>query len=343
MILRNNRWRCDHGWDIDLDDGSTNYELRNNLCLNGGIKNREGFYRVVENNVIVNNGFHPHVWFKHSEDVVRRNIFWTDHYLPAGGMPSTPWGREMDYNLVHRSGLAQPEPAGSLARQSKRDEHSLVADAMYVDAARGDFRVKDGSPALTLGFTNFPMDQFGVQSPKLRAIARTPELPKLAAAAGGAGARPAGPPSELVWQARVRNITGLGDRSVYGLPAEEGVLVLEVPAGTPAARAGLQKDDVDSFCQRQAGAGDRRPAQNAGRGGGAGAQAGGASQAGRGGGDRRGVESDGATDQNPKPEIRGRKEFRNPTAQANPKPVRNPNRNLLAPRRLRLGVGVPSE
>ena len=21
-ILRNNRWRCDHGWDIDLDDGS---------------------------------------------------------------------------------------------------------------------------------------------------------------------------------------------------------------------------------------------------------------------------------------------------------------------------------
>jgi hypothetical protein len=24
-ILRNNRWRCDHGWDIDLDDGSSEY------------------------------------------------------------------------------------------------------------------------------------------------------------------------------------------------------------------------------------------------------------------------------------------------------------------------------
>ncbi len=45
VILRNNRWRCDHGWDIDLDDGSSNYELRNNLCLNSGIKNREGFCR----------------------------------------------------------------------------------------------------------------------------------------------------------------------------------------------------------------------------------------------------------------------------------------------------------
>ena len=22
-ILRHNRWRCDHGWDIDLDDGSS--------------------------------------------------------------------------------------------------------------------------------------------------------------------------------------------------------------------------------------------------------------------------------------------------------------------------------
>jgi hypothetical protein len=63
IVLRNNRWRCDHGWDIDLDDGASNYELRNNLCLNGGIKNREGFGRVVDNNVITASGFHPHVWY----------------------------------------------------------------------------------------------------------------------------------------------------------------------------------------------------------------------------------------------------------------------------------------
>jgi hypothetical protein len=24
IIFRNNRWRCDRGWDIDLDDGSSN-------------------------------------------------------------------------------------------------------------------------------------------------------------------------------------------------------------------------------------------------------------------------------------------------------------------------------
>jgi len=244
VILRNNRWRCDHGWDIDLDDGSSNYELRNNLCLNGGIKNREGFYRVVENNLMVNNGFHPHVWFKHSQDVVRRNIFWSDHYLPAGGMPSTPWGQELDYNLVHHAGLAEPQPATKLAAGSKRDAHSLEGDALFMDAARGDFRVQDGSPALALGFTNFPMDQFGVQKPALKAIARTPEMPKSNPGSRSGRAVPAQQPAQSLWEAVVRDIAGLGDRSAYGLPGEDGVLLLRVPEGSQAARAGLRKDDV---------------------------------------------------------------------------------------------------
>lgn len=181
-IIRNSRWRCDHGWDIDLDDGSSNYHIYNNLCLNGGIKNREGFDRVVENNVIVSSGFHPHVWFKHSQDVFRHNIMWSDHYLPAGGMPATPWGKEMDYNLAHRAGATEPKPAARLMEQSKRDAHSLVADAQFIDPAHGDYRVKETSPALKLGFVNFPMDQFGVQKPEMKAIARTPDMPTAAAA-----------------------------------------------------------------------------------------------------------------------------------------------------------------
>ena len=148
------------------------------VLLRGGLKNREGFYRVVENNVIINNGFHPHVWYKHSEDIVRHNIMGSDHYLPAGGMPPTPWGKEMDFNLVHREGLTAAQHAAALSEQSNRDEHSIVADAMFIDPANGDFRVKDDSPALKLGFVNFPMDQFGVQKPELKAIARTPEIPK---------------------------------------------------------------------------------------------------------------------------------------------------------------------
>jgi len=174
VILRNNRWRCDHGWDIDLDDGSSFYIITNNLCLHGGIKNREGYGRMVENNVTVGSTLHPHVWYAASGDIFRRNIVWRD-YQPAL-MPAPPWGQELDDNLMHREGPTN-SPASRLQKQSGRDEHSLVVDAQFIDPAQGDYRVKEGSPALSLGFVNFPMDRFGVQRPALKALARTPVLP----------------------------------------------------------------------------------------------------------------------------------------------------------------------
>jgi hypothetical protein len=107
IILRNNRWRCDHGWDIDLDDGSSYYLITSNLCLHGGIKNREGYGRVVENNILVDGSLNPHVWLTGSGDIFRHNIVWTT-YRPAR-MYHPPWGRDIDYN---RRELATPERPG---------------------------------------------------------------------------------------------------------------------------------------------------------------------------------------------------------------------------------------
>ncbi len=128
ITLRNNRWRCDHGWDIDLDDGSTNYRIINNLCLNGGLKLREGFYRTVENNIMVNNSFHPHVWFRGSEDIFRRNIVFAT-YRPIE--MKMPWGKECDFNWLHVGGWRSPVPARDLMKQSGRDAHSIVGDAYF--------------------------------------------------------------------------------------------------------------------------------------------------------------------------------------------------------------------
>lgn len=240
IVLANNRWRCNHGWDIDLDDGSSNYIITNNLCLNGGIKNREGFGRVVENNVMVDNGYHPHVWYAECGDIFQRNIVWTA-YQPAN-MHSPPWGKEMDFNLVQQSSATTSAPATQLQQQSGRDEHSIVADAQFVDPARGDYRVKDGSPALALGFVNFSMDRFGVQKPELKAIARTPQLPLSKTPAPATTTRDADP---VTWcGARVRNITSEGEMSAFGLPGVTGVLALEIPAESPLAKAGLRKNDV---------------------------------------------------------------------------------------------------
>jgi hypothetical protein len=238
-ILANNRWRCDHGWDIDLDDGSSYYIITNNLCLHGGIKNREGFGRVVENNIIVGSGFYPQVWFANSGDIFRHNIVWIA-YQPAL-MHRPPWGAEMDYSLMQKDS-AETAPAATLRQQSGRDEHSVVGDAMFIDPAHGDYRVKDGSPALALGFVNFPMDQFGVQKPELKAIAHTPELPQPRITAAAPTARNATPRTWL--GASVRNIADEGEMSAFGLPGVTGVLVLEVPADSALAKAGVRKNDV---------------------------------------------------------------------------------------------------
>jgi alpha-L-fucosidase len=56
------------------------------------------------------------------------------------------------------------------------------------------------------------------------------------------------PAATLLWQAKVRDISGSEDRLTYGLPAECGVLLLDVPAGSGAAKAGLKKDDVIIAC-----------------------------------------------------------------------------------------------
>ena len=239
-VLANNRWRCDHGWAIDLDDGSSNYVIRNNLCLRGGIKNREGFRRVVENNILVEGGYDPHVWYAGSGDIFRRNIVWTI-YRPAH-MPPPPWGAEMDFNLVQDSRATPSTSAMRLQEQSGRDAQSLVGDAQFVDPERGDYRVKAGSPALALGFVNFPMDQFGVRKPELRAIARTPQLPRPGEIGPATTVRVHAPTTWL--GAQVRNIADEGERSAFGLPDVTGVLVLSVAPGSALANLGLRKDDV---------------------------------------------------------------------------------------------------
>lgn len=236
-VIRNSRWRCDHGWDVDLDDGSTNYEIYNNLFLHGGLKLREGFHRKVWNNIAVNNSLHPHVWYENSGDEVTRNI-WMGAYRPAV-MKIAKWGKEVDRNLFTTSDADRVKFAANGC-----DANSLVGDAMFVDAAHGDYRVKDGSPALKLGFVNFPMDRFGATSPRLKAIARTPEIPALKAVARESSASAA----EIQWQGATLRELMHYEFSAIGVAADAaGVFVAEAPATSAAFAAGLRRAD---FIQR---------------------------------------------------------------------------------------------
>jgi alpha-L-fucosidase len=54
--------------------------------------------------------------------------------------------------------------------------------------------------------------------------------------------------AELLWQAQARDLAGTADRSTYGLTGDGGVLLLDVPTDSDAAKAGLKKDDVVVAC-----------------------------------------------------------------------------------------------
>jgi hypothetical protein len=228
--LHDNRMRCDKGWDIDLDDGSSNYIIYNNLCLSGGLKLREGFNRKVYNNILVNNSFHPHVWFKNSMDEFTNNIV----CAPYKPIRIQDWGNHVDFNFF-------PDTSAlTKARANGTDQHSEAGDPLFVNPAKGDFSVKSEAPALRIGFKNFPMDQFGVQSKRLKALAKQPEISafKNSTTSGNA--------DQLIgWKgAKLKKLKGLSEISATGMSKETGVLIVSIDAKSPLLKAGLLPLDV---------------------------------------------------------------------------------------------------
>ena len=247
-VIRNSRWRCDHGWDIDLDDGSSNYDIYNNLLLAKGLKLREGFRRHAWNNVVVNNGLHPHVWYEGNNDQVYGNILMSQH-RPARILRPNADSARVDQNLYF---VANESRVKAASDKLGWDKNSIFGDPQFVDPSSGDFRVKEGSPAFDIGFKNFPMNQFGVKKPSLKKIARTPLLPTLGFAKAKAKPQaskkaPVADVSlfQLVWLGATLQTLEGEEFSAYGVSQEDGGVVLtEVSKDSEAARRGLEDGDV---------------------------------------------------------------------------------------------------
>lgn len=230
VVIRHNRFQSNFGWDIDLDDGASNYDIYNNVMLAGGLKLREGFNRRAHNNIMINNSVHPHVWFENSQDVITNNILLVE-YKPVA---SYHWGARIDRNLF--STKAALENAQSLGL----DTNSAFGDPQFIDPEHGDYRVEKGSKALQLGFRNFSMDNFGVVSERLRKIAETPVFPELFLANAATNT------SKVydILGAKVKSVETLGEQSALGIPEISGVMVVSVEAGSIMAKGGLKANDV---------------------------------------------------------------------------------------------------
>ena len=212
-----------------------------------GVKLREGFFRRVENNVIMNGFGGFHVWFPGCDDVIARNIFVSEK--PYQFIRANPeYAKEFDYNLFYCdedtptiTGVGDPMTFEEWKGKGF-DTHSLFADPLFIDPSNGNYQVKFDSPAIKLGFKNFPMNRFGVLKPEFQ----------IEAAKESCAFQPAptiqetSPSSEsFTWMgAKVKNLTTEAEMSAAGIGRKSGVLFLEIPPESPAAQTGFQSGDV---------------------------------------------------------------------------------------------------
>lgn len=268
-VIRNNRWwhGASHTWGIDLDDGSSNYHVYNNLALGCSVKLREGFYRRIENNIFIGNqSVQMHVPFDHNRDTIARNIIVLDRPNAYVNRTMSPVkmhdGELIDKNLfwslaqhfdpsLENAGLEKFQAAGI-------DVNSISADPLFRDPLNLDFRLDPDSPAIRLGFKPFELDNFGVTKPALVKLARRahrdyntfkPEdywgEPARAAFAKRRSAEKTPRRRTYVFLgATVKNLETEAEKSTAGVGETRGVFVLEVPPGSKAAALGLAEGDA---------------------------------------------------------------------------------------------------
>jgi hypothetical protein len=198
VVVRHNFFVEDRGWGLDLDDGASNYEIYNNICVGIGMKLREGSHRTIYNNIWVNCASSPcfHVGNEDNHDRYFNNItVMSPTYqkknhdrlfdLKATGNEiyyliyppvRTPWLERCDancfYNDLGRFVLRVMERESTERRDIELpewqamgfDRNSLFGDPLFIDPARDDYRVRPESPALKLGFENFEMGAWGLLS-----------------------------------------------------------------------------------------------------------------------------------------------------------------------------------
>lgn len=161
------------GWGLYNDEGSTGFQLRDNLTYRtktGGYHQHYGRENVIENNIFVDSRDHQLQLTRpepHLSITFRRNVVAWD----GGPLLSGQWNEAkvaLDHNLYwDRSG----EPilfAGKTLEQWRaqgRDEGSIIADPKFIDPTHDDYRLRDDSPARKIGFVPFDPAETGVKGP----------------------------------------------------------------------------------------------------------------------------------------------------------------------------------
>ncbi|MBX7207700.1 MAG: right-handed parallel beta-helix repeat-containing protein [Verrucomicrobiaceae bacterium] len=163
------------GWGLYTDEGSTGVTLENNLVHDTSestFHQHYGKWNRVSNNIfafgkkaqIQRSRPEKHASFAYEQNIV---IYDTPTLLDGTWYNWEPGTLEMRNNVYWNSaGLPVRFHDTDLAgwqKKTGRDEGSIVADPLFVDAAKRDFRLKTESPAFKLGFKPFDFAEAGVR------------------------------------------------------------------------------------------------------------------------------------------------------------------------------------
>ncbi len=179
------------GWGLYTDEGSTGILFESNLVYStksGSFHQHYGRENILRNNILADSleqqlqvtRVEDHLSFTFENNI----IFWTNNSPALAG----PWieNRQLTRSNCYWNPSGHPitfagksfaewqhtpvnPPAGTNAAPVKppwavdgREQGSLIADPLFVNAAKHDYRLKPNSPALHLGIKPFDYSQAGV-------------------------------------------------------------------------------------------------------------------------------------------------------------------------------------
>ncbi len=154
------------GWGIYFDEGSSGILAENNIVYNtktGGFHQHYGKENVVRNNIFAfakeqqlqRSRPEEHLQFTFENNIV----YWSgDGPLLGGNLTGDSY--KFDKNVYWNASGPVEFPGGLDAWHARAlDVHSIVADPLFVNAVKYDFRLRKDSPAIKLGFQ--PIDRAG--------------------------------------------------------------------------------------------------------------------------------------------------------------------------------------
>ncbi len=158
------------GWGLYPDEGSTDILFENNIVYKtktGGFHQHYGKENIVRNNIFA---FAREDQLQRTREEEHISFFFERNivYYNNGRLLGSNWNNDrfvMDYNCYWDAGTGDVHFQGqSLDEWQARghDQHSIIADPLFVDPENYDFRLQPDSPVFELGFEPIDPEPVGL-------------------------------------------------------------------------------------------------------------------------------------------------------------------------------------